>query len=475
MNLQRSFARRRSRGHVVTALLLAGLLMAQLAVAGESRAAPRAAMLEPEAGTWQTWLLSSGSELRLPAPPDRGATQAELRQLQNLVGQRAAAADQITRWIDNGSAYRWNELALETALRRGLTTTPASRMFSLLNVAIYDVTIAAWDSKYTYNRPRPSVQFPALSAAAEVPNSPSYPSEDAAIAAAASEVLSYLFPEDAAAFRAMAAEASQTVQIAGLAYPSDVTAGEQIGQAVAERVIAYARADNTDVAWDGNRPTGPGYWTGSNPVTPQAGQWKTWVLSSGSEFRPGPPPAIDSAELEAEMQELRDFQRTPQTNATAFFWQYGAGGTRVYAYFNEKILRKVLEYGLAANPPRAAQAFLLPNIAMFDAFVACWDAKFTYWSMRPDEIDPTFTPLFRASPYPSYPSAASCVTQGVFTVMAYLFPRDLGTFYALAEEAGEARIGPAGIHIRSDVTVGRDLGWAVAQRVIARAQADMSP
>ncbi|HMQ35413.1 MAG TPA: phosphatase PAP2 family protein [Chloroflexaceae bacterium] len=471
MNLRRLSARRRSRRPLAAALLLAALLAAQLAPPSASVTAQPAQMVEPDAGTWDTWLLESGSELRLPVPPGRGATQAELRQLQGLVGQRAAAADQIARWTSGGPAYRWNELALQAALERGLGTTPASRMFALLNAAIYDTTVAAWDSKYAHNRPRPSVQFPALSAAAPVPNSPSYPSEDAAIAAAASEVLSFLFPGDADFFRAMAAEAGQTAQIAGLAYPSDVAAGEQLGRAVAERAIAYARSDNTDVAWDGERPTGPGYWTGSNPVTPQAGQWRTWVLSAGSELRPGPPPAFGSPELEAEMQELRAFQRTPQTNATAFFWQHGAGGTRAYAYFNERLLRKVLEYGLDANPPRAAEAFLLPNIAMFDAFVACWDAKFTYWSMRPDEIDPSFTPLFRASPYPGYPSAASCVTQGVFTVMAHLFPRDLGTFYALAEEAAESRIGPAGIHIRSDVTVGRALGWAVAQRVIARAQA----
>jgi hypothetical protein len=33
----------------------------------------------------------------------------------------------------------------------------AGFVLALLSVAIYDATVAAWDSKYTYNRSRPSV------------------------------------------------------------------------------------------------------------------------------------------------------------------------------------------------------------------------------------------------------------------------------------------------------------------------------
>lgn len=474
MNLVHPFAAPPDRRHKPIALVLVGLIVALLLAGTHTFAAqPRAAMLEPAAGTWNTWLLSSGSELRLPAPPNRSATQAELRQLQALARQRNAAAAQIARWTNAGAVYRWNELAREIALKRGVVTPPGSRIFALLNVAIYDATIAAWDSKYTYNRARPSVQFPALSAAVPVPNSPSYPSEDAVIAAAASEVLSFLFPNDADFFRSMAVEAGRTVQIAGLAYPSDVQAGAQLGAAVAQRVIAYAKTDGAAQPWDGNRPTGPGYWTGDNPVLPQAGAWKTWALTSGSELRPGPPAAHTSGQIAAELQELRDYPRTPPVNANAFFWEYGAGGSHFWAYWNDTLARKVIEYGWAANPPRAARAFLLPNIAMYDVFVACWDAKYTYWFIRPHQLDPTFQPLFTPPAYPAYPSAHGCLSQAVGSVMAYLFPNDLGHFYSLVDRAAESRIA-AGLHYRSDVTVGRDLGWAVAQKVIARAEADGS-
>jgi hypothetical protein len=456
-------------------LLLAGLIAVQLvAASGPSLAAqPSEAPVEPLAGSWKTWVLSSGSELRLPAPPSRAATQAELQQLKELAAQRAAAADQIASWASSGPAYRWNELALEIALKRGISTPPGSRIFALLNVAIYDATIAAWDSKYAYNRARPSVQYPALSTAAPVPNSPSYPSEHAVVAAAASAVLGHLFPNDRAHFEAKAAEAGQAMLIAGLNYPSDVQAGYELGQAVAARVIERAKTDGSSAKWTGSVPVGPGLWNGTSPALPLAGSWKTWVLSSGSELRPGPPPAYDSPQIAAELEELRAYQRTPQSNSEASFWEYGAGGGHLYWYWNEMLARKVLEYGLIDNPPRAARAFLLPNIALYDSGVACWDAKYAYWAMRPSQLDPSFKPLFTTPNHPSYPSAHSCFSQSVSATMAYLFPRDTGRFYNLAERASESRIW-AGIHFRSDVQVGRDLGWAVGQRVIARAQADGS-
>lgn len=456
-------------------LLAAALVALQLVVATSPTLAERRSngSVEPGAGAWQTWVLSSGSELRLPAPPDRKATRAELQQLRALAGQRATAADQIAFWTGAGPIYPWNELALEIAMQRGVSLPPGTRVLSLLNAAIYDATIATWDSKYAHNRARPSVQFPHLGAAAPVPDSPSYPSEHAAAAAAAAGVLSYLFPNDAATFEARAAEAGQAVQIAGLNFPSDVRAGYEIGRAVAARVIERAKNDGSSAPWTGSVPTEPGRWSGTNPVLPMGGTWKTWVLSSGGELRPGPPPAYDSPQLAAELQELRDYQRTPQSNSTGLFWEYGAGGTRLHWYWNELLQRKVLEYGLAANPPRAVRAFLLPNIALYDAFVACWDAKYTYWAIRPFQLDPTFKPLFASPNHPSYPSAHSCFSQAVSPTMAYLFPRDAGRFLSLAEQASESRIA-SGLHFRSDVQVGRDLGWAVGQRVIERARADGS-
>jgi len=64
--------------------------------------------LEPDAGGWTTWALSSGSELRPPPPPDGGATRSEINTLQALAERRdAAALDQVSYWDTGAPGYRW--------------------------------------------------------------------------------------------------------------------------------------------------------------------------------------------------------------------------------------------------------------------------------------------------------------------------------------------------------------------------------
>ena len=180
-------------------------------------------------------------------------------------------------------------MLVDEGLTRNMGSGGVARHMALLNTAMYDATIAAWDSKYTYNRPRPSEFDPAVEAVIPVPNSPAYPSEHAAVAGAASEVLAYLFPEQADAFREQAEQAGQAFVLAGLQYPSDVEAGLEMGRQVAELAIERAQGDGFDAKWDGTVPTGPGTWSGENPIAPMSGTWQTWVLTSGDEFRPDPP------------------------------------------------------------------------------------------------------------------------------------------------------------------------------------------
>ena len=110
-------------------------------------------------------------------------------------------------------------------------------------------------------------------------------------------------------------------------------------------------------------------------------------------------------------------------------------------------------------------------MAGYDAGVACWDAKYTYWAIRPFMLDPTFKPLFATPNHPSYPAAHGCFSTAVAAALAYLFPRNAQMLTELADQAGESRIW-AGIHFRTDVTVGQALGRAVANKVIERARSD---
>jgi hypothetical protein len=200
------------------------------------------------------------------------------------------------------------------------------------------------------------------------------------------------------------------------------------------------------------------------------GTWKTWALTSGSQFRPGPRPAHDSEQLRKELDEVRDYPRTNLTNLTASYWEY-YGGRAAHQYWATLAGRLIFEHRLDVNPPAAARVYALMNVALYDALVACWDAKFTYWEARPAMLDPAITPVFVTPNHPSYPSAHGCGSSATGTVLAALFPREAGYFEALIAEVSEARIA-GGIHVRSDQVAGEALGRAVAGVVLARAGLD---
>jgi membrane-associated phospholipid phosphatase len=103
--------------------------------------------------------------------------------------------------------------------------------------------------------------------------------------------------------------------------------------------------------------------------------------------------------------------------------------------------------------------------------IACWDAKYTYWAIRPFQLDPAVKPVFATPNHPSYPAAHACASISVSRVLGYLFPRDAEAFAALGERAAESRVW-AGIHYRSDIDAGRSLAIGVADKVIERARQD---
>ena len=114
------------------------------------------------------------------------------------------------------------------------------------------------------------------------------------------------------------------------------------------------------------------------------------------------------------------------------------------------------------------------DIAVIDAGIACWDGKYTYWAIRPYQLDPEVKPLFPTPNHPSYPAAHGCFSMAQAGILGYLFPRDAAALAALAEEAAESRVW-AGIHYRSDIVAGAALGRAVSEKVIDRAKKDGSP
>jgi membrane-associated phospholipid phosphatase len=420
---------------------------------------------DPVAG-WPTWVIERGSTLRPAPPPSRATTEVELAELRRLAGIRdAAAREAIAYWDTGPPSYRWHQVAMTALLEEGAYTHAAVRTLALLHVAIHGATVAAWQTKFAYNRPPPGRIDRRLKTAVVVPATPSYPAEHAVAAGAASVVLAYLYPDQAVAYRERAEAAAGSRLLAGVSYPSDIAAGLALGHAVAARVVERGRGDGSDAPWTGRVPDEPGRWSGERPVLPQAGQWRPWLLARSDELRPAPPPAADSPRMAAEIEEIRTVERTSRRIEAARFWEFAAGGTRSYQFWNDQLSRALLEERLHHDAPRAARAFAMLNVALYDAAVACWEAKYAYWAIRPMQLDARVRPLFTTPNHPSYPSGHSCFGAAAATVLAHLVPRERAVFEALASEASESRLW-AGIHVRSDLEAGRALGRAVGQRVI---------
>ena len=101
-----------------------------------------------------------------------------------------------------------------------------------------------------------------------------------------------------------------------------------------------------------------------------------------------------------------------------------------------------------------------------DAAIGCWDAKLTYWFIRPPQADPAITliPAIGLPNHPSYPSAHTCFSGAAAEMLGVFFPAKTDSLDAMVHEAGLARM-YAGIHYRFDVDMGQQLGRQVARFV----------
>lgn len=412
------------------------------------------AQTEPASANWKTWFVGSVKSYRLPAPPSSKEEIAQVLAVQQNLD--SAGWQQLLFWNAGSPGYRWHEMMAK--IWQMDTGRYGALANMLLGTSIYDATVAAWDSKYAYNRPRPFAADKRVAALIYKPDSPSYPCEHSVAAGAAVAVFSHFYPHLADSVNRMAQRAMTSRMATGVAFPSDVQAGFELGKRIALKEIEQTQGYVTKEVWDGKMPTGTQYWKGK-PMHPLAGKNKTVVLDSSSQFRPIAPP-----DFAKDMAELKAFKQTFRSQANAF--HYASQNTS-----DDILHKKIFEYNLHLHPPKAARIYAATAVAYYETFTACWDAKYAYWGLRPNQYDTTYKSLLPTPPFPGYPSGHAMMGGMTGELFSYFFPADRALFQKMAKDGAESRF-HAGIHFRTDNEVGLDMGRKVAGAIIRRLKHD---
>ena len=414
------------------------------------------AQVEPNAGTWKTWFISSGKDYRLSSPSSYKSEIAQVIARQKNLD--AETKKQIAFWNAGSPGYRWQQMM--DKLWPVDTGRYAVLANLLLGTATYDATIAAWDTKYTYKRPRPFAADSRIKVYAIKPESPSYPCEHSVAAGVAVTIFTRFYPQLKDSVNKLVKQLMDSRIAAGVAFPSDVQAGFDLGKRIAEKEIEYTKDFVSTAQWDGKIPDKPGLWKGRFALFPMAGQNKTVVLENAAEFRPAPPP-----DFTKEMADMKNYKQTFKSLSNAFLWANSS-------WFSDNLAKKIFENNLHLNPPRAARISAIIAVASYDGFVSCWDAKFTYWGIRPNQFDTTFKPaILITPPFPGYPSGHALLSSVSAEIFSYFFPEDKELFRQKAKDAAESRF-QAGIHFRTDNDVALDMGKKVANKILERVKID---
>jgi hypothetical protein len=477
----------------------------------------RPASTDADAGTWRMIVLTSADQIAVPPPAAVTSSEYRAELTQVAAAQRGLtdAQREAVRYWSAGGVMRWNEILRELVARFNLPPAPradgtypvpdaanpfadpqfpfanppyAARAYSYVTVAQYEALKAAWYFKYQYRRPAPSQVDTTISAIVPAGDLPAYPSEDAVLSGVTENLLRALFPAAVDEIAARAAEQRDAALWSGRAAPSDIAAGLTLGRAVATVTLARAGADGMRTAggnaalWqslaDRTSARGETPWRSLEdpprpPMLPVFGQVRGWMMTP-TDFtaeRPAAPPSTSSALMQQEVAEVRSAvdNLTREQLAIVHKWADGAGTYTPPGHWNH-IAAGYLATA-AYSEVRTARVFALLNMAMHDAAVGCWDAKYTYFNPRPSQLDPGLKTVTGLPNFPSYTSGHSTFSAAAAIVLAYVFPERTTEVEAMKDEAGISRL-YGGIHYRADIEVGKDHGRRIGGYTVRFARQD---
>lgn len=377
----------------------------------------------------------------------------------------------------------WNEIARQLIVIPAQSPVQQTRLMAIVHVAVHDA-VNAITGEYEQYAPVPSV--------------PGGMSPEAAAIGAAHRALQGAVGDSAL----LATRFTESLAARGLS-PADP--GVVFGEFVADRIVELRQHDGASTAGYAFVPPdagAPGVWV---PMGTQRALLAGWghvtpfVLHSGSQFRPDPPPALDSEQYARDYNEVLELgaagsvTRTIAQGQIAQFWR--ASPTALW----NPILRRAL-----ASPGNGlsytARVMALFYLAASDASVACWEAKYVYNFWRPQAAiargaedgndatvgDPGWRPFVDTPPHPDYVSGHAANSGAMAFVLSSIVGDDPGyviearssqtpnfvrfwhTFSEGVEEVIDARV-YSGIHFRTADVVGARLGRQVAQFVMTHA------
>ncbi|WPO78252.1 phosphatase PAP2 family protein [Flavobacterium sp. KACC 22761] len=472
---------------------------------------------DAEAGTWKTYLLTAPDEFTIDVPvaTNSPAYTREINEIKSFQVDITKEQKRIIEYWSVGSVLRWNEI-LRTLVARhnrppyqnedGTYPAPsaanpfaypqfpfsnppyAARAYAYVSAAQYDALVAAWYYKKIYNRAAPYTVDPSLQVLIPKSTLPSFPSEDAVVTGVTVELLKLLFPTEIAYVNEKAEEEKLYRIISGANVRSDVDAGIILGRKVAAKFITRASTDGagaaigtpaiwaaleSETAAKGETPWKSLEVPARPPMLPLFGKVKSFLMTEADVVanRPPAPPSTKSEAFAKELAEIKMFSQDKSREHLEIvsFWADGVDTYTPPGHWNAIASETFVQQSY--SEVRWARNLALLNVAMMDAAISCWDAKYAYFNPRPCQMDPSIKTTAGVPNFPAYVSGHSTFSASACAVLSHFIPAKKMEYEAMALEASNSRMYGA-IHYRSDCEKGLALGKKVAAFALARASSD---
>jgi len=362
----------------------------------------------------------------------------------------------------------WNAKADALAVEKQLPNAPNARGQAMLHIAMFEA-VNAIDRRYAPYK---------LNLTADRTTS-----REAAAAAAAYDVLLALHPDKKSDL-----DATLTASLAGIADNEAKSKGIELGKQAAAGIIALRANDGSNTPEDYRPATTAGVYVPTTiPIESTSSKIRPFAMTSASQFRAAPPPALTSETWTRDLNEIREIggsassKRSDEQTTTARFWFFT--GPRTY----NTIVRQIVS-ARKMDLVDCARLYALTSMASTDAFIAVFDAKYTYNLWRPVTAirnadltsnpatprEASWQPLGATPMHPEYPCAHCIVASAVSTVLQHVVGNEIGEITLASptapgvtrkwtrlqdysDEVSNARI-YAGFHYRFSTEAGKDMG-----------------